>query len=40
MTLNLGDSIGTDSIKRFKDTKRASAVYKKLKPLLKDKNKS
>ncbi len=26
--------------KRFKDSKRASAVYKKLKPLLKEKNKS
>ncbi len=26
--------------KKFKDSKRASAIYKKLKPLLKEKNKS
>lgn len=26
--------------KEFKDTKKASAIYKKLKPLLKEKNKS
>lgn len=33
-------AINNGLVKRFKDTKKASAVYKKLKPLLKEKNKS
>lgn len=33
-------AINNGLVKRFKDTKRASAIYKKLKPLLKEKNKS
>ena len=33
-------AINNGLVKKFKDTKRASAVYKLLKPLLKDKNKS
>jgi hypothetical protein len=35
-----GQSICNGLAKRYKDTKRASAVYKKLKPLLKEKAKS
>jgi hypothetical protein len=35
-----GQSICNGLSKRYKDTKRASAVYKKLKPLLKEKAKS
>ena len=33
-------AINNGLVKKFKDTKRASAIYKKLKPMLKEKNKS
>ena len=33
-------AICNEMTKKFKDSKRASAIYKKLKPLLKEKNKS